>query len=78
MLTFIYDASVTALGFTLAMTAWYFIGAILVTIFNANTRNTRVLKNPKSPTRTALFVLLVSMPACHLYNSAVARIVYGQ
>ena len=77
MLTFIYDASVAALGFMLAMAAWYFIGAILITIFNANTRNTRVLKNTKSPISSALFVLLVTVPACHLYNSVVSRIVYG-
>ena len=77
MLTFIYDASVTALGFTLAMVAWYFIGAILVTIFDANMRNTRVLKNTKSSTSSALFVLLVTVPACHLYNSVISRAVYG-
>ena len=77
MLTFIYDVSVVALGFMLAMAAWFYIGAILVMIFDIHNRNIRVLKNPESPDILALFVLLVTVPICHLYNAIINRITFG-
>ena len=77
MLTFIHDVSVVALGFILAMAAWFYIGAILVMIFGVNNRNIHVLKNPESPDILALFVLLVTVPICHLYNTIIDRITFG-
>lgn len=78
MLSVIYGASVTALGIMLAMAAWYVIGFILVVCFDVNNRNIRVLKNRDSSFLIALFVILVSIPVCHLYISATDRIVYGK
>ena len=77
MLTFIYDASVVAFGFMFAMAAWFYIGAILVQIFDIHNRNVRVLTNPESRDILALFVLLVTVPICHLYITIVNRITFG-
>jgi hypothetical protein len=78
MLSVIYGASITALGIMLAMASWYVIGFILVVCFDVNNRNVRVLKTPDASFFTALFVILVSIPACHLYVSAMDHVAYGK
>lgn len=74
MLSVIYDVSPVALGIVLVMAIWYFIGFILVTFFDAFKRNARVLKDPDSYNLIVfLFVVLVSVPTCHLYISVMYR-----
>jgi len=67
MLSFIYDASVVAIGFLLAMIVWYVIGMILFW-FPLVPQLISKLVAPKTPTVLLLIGLLTIVPATYLFN----------